>query len=157
MMGVTITGLADVKDTLAKLSSAAKNKIGTAALVEAMTPMVDAARNLASASVDTGNLKASVGFRVKAYRKGAIVGVIGPRNGFKTVDRQGRTRIATKYAHLVEFGHVAPNGMHVAAKPFMRPAFAAKRQQVARDLGVLLGKKIDIEAARLAKRKRKKA
>ena len=31
----------------------------------------------------------------------------------------------TKYAHLVEYGHVARNGKIVPAKPFMRPAVAA--------------------------------
>ena len=29
-----------------------------------------------------------------------------------------------KYAHLVEFGHNAPDGSYVPAKPFMRPAIA---------------------------------
>ena len=156
MIGIAITGTADVAETLEKLSNAAKKKLGTDALVEAMTPMIDAARSLASASVDTGNLKASIGFRVKAYKNGKILGYIGPRNGFKVVDRQGRTRIATKYAHLVEFGHAKKGGGTVAAKPFMRPAFASQSQQCAATLGIILGRKIEIEAAKLSRRKKRR-
>ena len=156
MMGIAIIGTADVAETLEKLSNAAKKKLGTDALVEALTPMIDAARARASDSVDTGNLKASIGFRVKAYKNGKILGYVGPRNGFKVVDRHGKTRIATKYSHLVEFGHAKKGGGTVAAEPFLRPAFAATSQQCAATLGAVLGRKIEIEATRLSRRKRRK-
>lgn len=64
---------------------------------------------------ETGLLKKSLGRKVKAY-KSAIVGLVGPRRGFKREVRVGnRTEIRdpAKYAHLAE-----------RERPFMRPALS---------------------------------
>lgn len=58
-----------------------------------------------------------------------------------------------RYGHLVEFGHVARDGSHVAAKPFMGPAidsqFNAYRGRFASDLG----KKVEAAVKRKARKK----
>lgn len=52
----------------------------------------------------TGLLRKSLGRKVKSYRGGAIiVGIIGPRRGFRTV-YNGVPINPVKYAHLVEYG-----------------------------------------------------
>lgn len=57
-----------------------------------------------------------------------------------------------RYGHLVEFGHVARDGSHVAARPFMGPAidsqFNAYRTRFAADLG----KKVEAAVRRKAKK-----
>lgn len=82
----------------------------------------------------TGLLKAAVAAKAVSYKKRklnngklAINAVIWGGVG---IDKAGQGRFngkpvkPTKYAHLVEFGHNAPDGSYVPAKPFMRPAIA---------------------------------
>ena len=97
----------------------------------------------------TGLLRKSLGRKVKSYRGGAvIVGVIGPRRGFRMVI-DGKPVNPVKYAHLVEYGRreVVPKKKKVLAdkvgkviygrkvravapRPFMRPAWESNKGRV---------------------------
>jgi HK97 gp10 family phage protein len=98
----------------------------------------------------TRQLKKSIGRKVKGYRGGAVVvGLVGPRRGFRITLPDGRTVDPAKYAHLVEYGRGASRvkkkkvladkiagkvfGKEVAParpKPFLRPAFDANRAKI---------------------------
>lgn len=117
-----------ISTTVAKeLEKAAKQFVGEIA---------NAAKSeLASNDTErTGLLKAAVSSKAVSYKKrkfnngklainAAIWGGVGID---KTVQGSfdGKPVKPTKYAHLVEFGHNAPDGSYVPAKPFMRPAIA---------------------------------
>lgn len=155
MMQVEISGADDIAKTLREMSDATRGKISMEAMITALTPVVTSAQAFARSSRDTGNLCNSIGFRVRAYsRKSKIVAVIGPRRGFKVVDRSGSTRNASKYGHLVEFGHMAKNGKQVAAKPFMRPGFASSEGKAMQDMANVFRQRIEMVVKRKA-RKRK--
>ena len=79
--------------------------------------------------VKTKALKKSLGVRMKTYsRNGVIVGVVGPRVGFRTVGENGRVNDPAKYAHLVELGHGGPRP--APPHPFLRPALETNRRRV---------------------------
>lgn len=150
MIGISIVGVDDVGKALSELSKKIQKDIGLKAVTAALTPMEEAARRLVT--VDTGNLKNSIGLKTKTYKGGRnIFGIVGARSGFRGPDG----RLAHKYAHLVEYGHAKKGGGTVAAKPFMRPAFEQTKGQMQTTLGVVLGQEIQIAAQRVA-RKRKK-
>ena len=64
--------------------------------------------------------------------------VVGPRRGQHSTG-DGETRDPARYAHLVEFGHHAPDGSFVAGTPFMRSAFEGEKERMkdiyARNIG----------------------
>lgn len=90
--------------------------------------------------VRTGLLQKSIGAKVKAFSSGVVVGIVGPRKGFK--QQVGvRTKGGTKskkgdpvyhdpahIAHLVELGHGGPRP--APAYPFLRPAFEENRDRI---------------------------
>lgn len=94
----------------------------------------------------TGQLRKSLGRRVKTYRQSkVVVGVVGPRSNFRVIVA-GKPVNPAKYAHLVEFGRKAVKakrkaylsdgtvvyGKAVAAaapRPFLRPTWAANRRR----------------------------
>lgn len=114
--------------TVAKeLENAAKQLVGEIA---------NAAKSeLASNDTErTGLLKAAVSSKAVSYKKrkfnngklainAAIWGGVGINKDVQG-SFEGKPVKPTKYAHLVEFGHNAPDGSYVPAKPFMRPAIA---------------------------------
>lgn len=82
----------------------------------------------------TGLLKAAVASKAVPYKRrkfkdgklainAAIWGGVGINKAVQG-SFNGKPVKPTKYAHLVEFGHNAPDGSYVPAKPFMRPAIA---------------------------------
>lgn len=143
-----ITGLKETLDSLARLRRTVRNKILRKALTAATTPLMRTVRKLAAR--ESGLLKKSIGRVVRTYRSsGTVIVVLGPRLGFRQevsirpdkVFREsgGRTikihrprpdqlrviRDPVKYAHLVEYGTKKR-----AAKPFLRPAWAAHKAQM---------------------------
>lgn len=70
-----------------------------------------------------GILKKALGIKVKTY-KGRVLGLIGPRTGFKVtvaVNGKNRNYDPANVSHNVEFGH---GGKSAAPEhPFMRPAW----------------------------------
>lgn len=105
-----------------------------AALLKAATPMVKEAK--ARAPKRTGALRRSLTKHGTTDPKTQSAKVeIGPR---KTKD--ARTGFpAVRYAHLVEFGHMAVDGSFVAPRPFMAPAFEQTKEDArkiyAREVG----------------------
>ncbi len=82
----------------------------------------------------TGTLKKSLGIKMTTTRRGTVLGVIGPRRGFKTqVGTTGKGKPIyedpANIAHLVEFGHGGPHP--APPHPFMRPAWQNSASQVA--------------------------
>lgn len=161
MISVEISGMVDVARALSEMSRQAKNRAGRKALITALTPIVEDARRRAPKY--TGNLAASIGFRYRKFRTGNQTAVIGPRKGFRD---PATKRLAHKYAHLVEFGHVIASkksargrkgtaGGFVPAKPFIRPAFEAGRDRAVRDIARVLGSEIELTARRTARRRAK--
>lgn len=149
--------------------------IARKALHKAMAPVQKKAKQklVDNKSIETGLLKLSIGRRIRVYsQSGTVVAIVGPRTGFKRMGRgrksrkgtvkslyakmmehgkNGRPRMPSKYAHLVEFGtrpHTVGKGdrhpanvrrnekakqtgpMHpgARAKPFIRPAWDENRQ-----------------------------
>lgn len=99
-----------------------RRKILRPAISEAASAMVKTARSLVP--IETGELKKSIGQKVVTVkRSGTIIGVVGPRRGFKrAVVRMSRYKPAyfnnpVRYAHLIEFG----TPQH-GPQAFMRPA-----------------------------------
>jgi HK97 gp10 family phage protein len=96
----------------------------------------------------SGQLRKSLGRKVKVYRGGAVIaGIIGPRRGFR-VQWKGRWIDPVNYAHLVEYGRreVVPTKKKVLAdkvagkvfgsrvrsvppRPFLRPAWEQNKDR----------------------------
>ena len=146
MITAQITGLEDLQKGMKAIGRKLRTQIGQEAVVTALTPMVNAAQLYAGDSKETGALQESIGFKVRPYRRGNIIfGVVGPRKGFNKPDPSGKGfRDPRKYAHLVEFGT-----SKTAAKPFMRPAFAATKDTMVRELGAVIGNRVSVEAKRV--------
>ena len=157
MIRFQITGETELAEALQGLPSRIKKDVAFAAMVKAVQPTVAAAQALAP--VDSGDLRRSIGFAVRSYKRGATTyGIIGPRRGF---GRDGRE--PANYAHLVEYGHATVVGAQakdedgaaslskdlvgfVEARPFLRPAWDATRAQVMRLLQKELGEGVEAAA-----------
>ena len=81
-----------------------------------------AAKAKAGAFARTGQLKRSIGKKVKVYPSGTVVAVVGARKGFRVAAEKVRSRgknkggthyvNPTKYLHLVELGTVRSRARH---------------------------------------------
>lgn len=149
MFEIEIGGEVALKDALSLLSKKMQREIGFEAVVTAMTPVVSRAKRYARRSMDTGNLHDSIGIKsTPRLKKGRLYAIVGPRRKFRKADPSGKGfRVATKIAHLVEFGTSKS-----AAKPFMRPAWAVEKNKVEKRLGETFGKRT-IEEAKAAEMK----
>jgi HK97 gp10 family phage protein len=152
MLNADIDGIDDLAAALNGIVGKARKTIGNEAVITALTRLEVAAKRHAEWSEDTGALKASIGIKVKPFRKGNFIfGVVGPRKGFERPDPSGKgTRNPVKYGHLVENGT-----SHSAPRAFMRPAFAETKDAMLNDLARVIGEGVKKEAERQAKRKRK--
>lgn len=153
MITADITGMDDLAKALDGIKKRVQTKIGTEAVVTALTPLVDAAQHYAGYSKETGALKDSIGIKSKPYRRGKVIfGVVGPRNGFKRPDPSGKGfRDPRKYAHLVEFG--TPKAAPV---PFMRPAFAETKDFAIQEMARVIGDGVKREAELQASKRKNK-
>jgi HK97 gp10 family phage protein len=166
MIKFKITGEAEMAKALQGLPSKIKKDVAFAAMVAAVQPTVLAAKALAPVG-ETGELKKSIGFVVRQYRRGDVTyGIIGARRGFGT-----KKTDPAKYAHLVEFGHaIAVGGKlfrgvnpfknvkatgvlagFVAPRPFLRPAWEATKTEVIAILSRVLGQGIEAAVAKQSK------
>lgn len=131
-----VDGLAPVLKLLGQFRRGAANRILRAAITKASRLV----RQIAASKVPvkTGALKKSLGVKIKTYRDGRTIGVIGPRTDVKGKPPKYRKlyrvpgskkkvlRNPSMYAHLVEFGTKRSR-----PRPFMRPAYEAAKAQVA--------------------------
>ena len=111
--------------------------------------------------VKHGHLRKSIAAKVKTYRNGNVVGVVGPRSDYHIVRRSEVTgniqRIRpSNYAHLVEKGHAikfskkGPVVGHVPARPFMKPAFEGGRAEIGAAMKSKVQSGLEREAAKAA-------
>lgn len=90
-----------------------------------------------------GQLKRSLGVKVKAYRSGIVIGIVEPRPGFRVlVPRSAGNLVAVKphnpriIAHLVEHGTTSrrqKGGRYTGAarpKPFLAPALQSSSGRI---------------------------
>ena len=111
----TVRGLEGIFAELRGVDAKVRKKILRKAVGEASKIVLRDAKS--RVPVATGQLRKSLGRRVKTYRgSGVVVVLVGPRTGFKT-QVGDKTVNPTQYAHLVEKGTRA-----VQARPFLRPA-----------------------------------
>jgi HK97 gp10 family phage protein len=122
---------------LQRMAEASYRRVMRPAIRAGLAPMVRAIRPLAPQ--DTGLL--AVAISPKMSRRAASGRVWVDPAMYVEID--GRTRRASKYAHLVEFGT-----RHLAARPFMRPGAAAAR-------GPALARVESVAARELAKEARR--
>lgn len=145
-VGAKVDDLDAVQHTLAGLKKSMRNKILRKAIRQASKATTKAAK--ANAPVDTGLLRKSIGSKIKTYKSGVVVAIIGPRTGYRrAVDRSGRRvklidvsrksapvdaeiRNPVNYAHLIELGTVTS-----APRPFLRPALQQTQGEVAAIVG----------------------
>lgn len=97
--------------------------------------------------VDSGLTKKSIHQRQIREKSSASrqVVYVGVRSGGRNKD--GTKRAAPWYWRFVEYGT-----SKMAARPFMRPAFEAKKLAAVKAIGVKLNERIQLEAQRLAKK-----
>lgn len=124
MIGVRINlqSLEATSDRINKVLDQVERRGMKDALLKAATPMVKKTKQLAPRR--TGALRRSIGKKGTTDPRTQSARVrIGPR-------RNRRTGMpATRYAHLVEFGHMAVDGSFVPPYPFMRPAFESTKRE----------------------------
>ena len=98
-----LEGGKELERRLKSLGAKVQRKVLRGAIRKASRTMITAAKR--RVPVDSGALKASLGTRIKVYkRSGTVVGIVGPRTKFKTKKASSETSSPAKYAHLVEAG-----------------------------------------------------
>jgi HK97 gp10 family phage protein len=119
-------GIAGAVQKMASLQKRVRSNVQRKA-VRRMTTLVLKSARAGLTRIRTGQLKKSLGSKVKAYRSGIVLGIVGPRKGHKiTVTNAAGETVNIDpvfYAHLVEFGTV-----HSPAYPFLRPAWDGNKQ-----------------------------
>lgn len=135
-LSMQVSGLAELQKALAELPKKLSTNIMRGALSAGANVIADEARRFVP--VDTGQLKESIRVSSRLVRGHPIVTVkAGGRykvykggkaqkgKPYRTVSNSGAIRYhAPYYAHFVEFGTVK-----MGARPFMRPAFDAKKAE----------------------------
>ncbi len=118
--GLILTGDKQLKKLLKTLPDKVQKKVMRAAMKAAVKPIQSAAQS--KAPQDTGTLALSMGNKIRSYGRSKVtLGIVGPKTGFSS-ESQGERRVPAWYAHLVEKGHIAPDGSRVPPHPFMEPA-----------------------------------
>lgn len=142
----------------------AKKSLRTKTVRSAMRKSVSVVNKQAKTNVvgqgigDTGQLKRSLGVKVKVYPSGIVVGVVEPRGGFRVPTRSSRGAIRgyhdpRRIAHLVERGTAlrknkrGQNRGAMRARPFLLPALAVSEGRIEKIFAEEIGKAL-AEAAR---------
>lgn len=143
-VGVTVElkGLQAALAALDGLKKTHRNKIIRPAVTAASQMVLKSAR--ANVPREAGLLKRSLIKKIKTYKSGKIIGIIGPKRGMKqTVHRKGAlwgkggnvTSDPANYAHLVEKGtqpHMIGIFAHPGSRPqpFLVPALEENREAI---------------------------
>ena len=146
-----IHGANAIAKALDKLPDELKKGGERRVLAAGAKPIVKAARG--KVRKDSGNLKKSLGSKVKMI-KGVRTARVGARTGFgKMVERDGRMVYSkpTNYAHLVEYGT-----SRTAAKPFIRPAVDNTKNEVVQAMSEGLSKHLTSAVKRVKARRRRR-
>lgn len=101
-----LKGLKEAAANLRNVRQGVRNQILRPAVNESLKATEKAVRQ--EVPDESGTLKRAIGRKVKAYRNGIVVGLVGARTGFaRTVTRaDGSTLVEdpAKILHLIEFG-----------------------------------------------------
>ncbi|MEM6560039.1 MAG: HK97-gp10 family putative phage morphogenesis protein [Planctomycetota bacterium] len=147
--GLHLQGDRALQKALRKLGDKAARKVSRSAVSAAATPVAKAARR--NAPKESGLLRKSIGRRVRTYtERGTVIALVGPRRNFSG-EHEGERRVPANYAHLVENGHLAPDGSFVPPKPFLRPALDASKGEAMNKLRQKTAEGIEREAKKASK------
>jgi hypothetical protein len=112
-----LKGLRQAAANLRNVRQGIRNKILKPAVNEALKATEKAVR--ANVPDVSGTLRKAIGRKVKTYRSGVVVGLVGARKGFaRTVTREDGSTVVedpAKILHLIETGRgeVSPTSMRV--------------------------------------------
>jgi HK97 gp10 family phage protein len=149
---VSVTGIRELTAAVQEFGDKVKRKAMRQATRAACKVVLASARQ--KVRVRTKLLRKSLGVKIKSYRNdGNIVGMVGPRVGFKTATGVGKNgkviyENPTQIAHLVEKGT-----NRAKAYPFLRPALDENVQLVMTIYGNVLKNAIE-DAGRATARTR---
>jgi hypothetical protein len=157
-MGVRLTGVDDLLAVLKKLPPVIEQKVLAAALSVPARKMAKAARGfIETATRGKGTLAKSIDFSTRRIAgKGLVISLVGPKRGVSAVNENGEKVNATRYGHLIEFGHVNRKGGTVAARPWLRPAITQAQFFVVNDVSEGIKRGMATELRKLVKTNRKK-
>jgi HK97 gp10 family phage protein len=145
-MSATLLGAKELERTLKTLGERVQRKVTRQAVNAACTPIVKAARK--NAPQESGLLKEAMDKRIKTYPESmTVVGIVGPDTATKG-EFKGEPRWPAKYAHLVEGGHLLPDGTFVPPNPFLRNAYDSTEAQALDAMKTKLAAGIEREAAK---------
>lgn len=141
---VRLEGMQTLLKNLEQFPRTIQRRIIRKAVSAGSTPVLQAIK--ANTPRDSGQLKRSIGRKIKTYRNsGIVIAILGPRSGFRTVI-DGRPRNPLRYAALVEYGT-----SKTPANAFMRRAYATTKQTAQETIRQKLTEEIAKEAAKLKK------
>ena len=147
-MSIKLEGGKELARALQSLGPRVARKVTRQAVNASLTPVLKTAR--ANAPEESGLLKESLDKKTKTYAENmVIVGLVGPDTTTQGTFK-GELRKPSKYAHLVEEGHIDANGNFVPPHPFIRPAFDENESKMLDTMSQRLGKGIEREAAKQA-------
>lgn len=141
---ITVRGLRELQAAMRALPKRLDRRILNAALMAGARPMVKAAK--AKVPVDTAALKSGIRatpVRPKQHTATVHVG-IGRARQSKAERAKGAKKYTPWYGFLVEFGT-----SKMSARPFLRPAFETTKQAAVEIIKAAIGRRIEIEAAKL--------
>jgi HK97 gp10 family phage protein len=167
-----LDGYAEARSALDGLPKRVRAKAARKAVTKGSAPILASAK--ATAPRETKALVRSLGRKVKTYRNGNAVAVIGARRDYRATERQiGRDarlarRVPANYLHLVLLGvkpHLLGKGsrtreqqgwgrLHPGAKanPFLADAVRRNGRRAAAIVADVLAAEVQAEARRLGKR-----
>lgn len=153
MLGAKLRGssVLELRANLKELAKKVERQAMREELTKASTVMVNEAKVRAPVDkvANGGDLRKAMKRRVTTSKdKKTVIVVIGPDRKARGKDRRGNVSRPTNYAHLQEFGTSTQS-----AKPFMRPAFDAKKGEVLTKFADGMEPAIQRVAARVNKRK----
>jgi len=157
-IGLKIEGVDNLLLVLKQLPPKVEQDIIGAALALPSRKLTEAAKGFIRLGTrGTGLLERSIVFVIRKTRaKGIILSLIGPRRGESVINAHGKKVNATRYAHLIEFGHLNRDGSYTAARPWLRPAIKQAQYFVATDMAAGLKRGMESALNRLVKLNRKK-
>tara|TARA_R110000868_G_scaffold93805_1_gene259367 strand:+ start:3056 stop:3553 length:498 start_codon:yes stop_codon:yes gene_type:complete len=143
-IGVNVSGVSELLAVLKQLPPAIEQKVLAAAVSVPARKMAKAARGfIETATRGKGTLAKSIDFSTRRMAsKGLVMSLVGARRGASAINEQGVKVNATRYAHLIEYGHAKRNGAGtVAARPWLRPAITQAQFFITNDIanGLQLG------------------
>ena len=149
-VSIALRGEKKLLRTLATFKERVQGRITRQSINAMARPIVKEARKRAPRASKL--LAKSIGIKVWYARKnGTYLAMIGPRTKMGG-EYKGRKRVPTRYAHMVERGYTLRNGVHVPARPFLKPALTSQRQAALNIGKEKLRTLIQREVARLAKK-----